>query len=797
MLQTTGGLPYQDPTRPLEERVNDLLARMTLEEKCAQLGSRWVYEILENQRFSPPKARQVLSYGIGHITRIGGASNLGPKESAELANTIQSFLIHETRLGIPAIVHEESCAGYMALGATCFPQAIGIASTWDPQAVEQMGQVIREQMRAVGAHHALAPVLDMTRDPRWGRVEETFGEDPYLIARLGVAYIKGLQGENLREGVVATGKHFVGHGNSEGGLNWAPAHIPRRELLETFVFPFEAAIKEAGLWSVMNAYHELDGIPCGAASELFNDLLRREFGFDGLVVSDYFSVDQLCSYHHVARDKQEAAGLALWAGIDIELPSTDCYGEPLQQAVRTGKISEDLVDTAVRRVLTTKFLLGLFENPYVQAGRAVEVFDTPAQRALARSLAQKSIILLKNDGHLLPLSKELASIAVIGPNADSVRNLVGDYAYPAHIETLVEMAANNPFGMPVPDKVELVKHWVPMITILEGIRRKVSPQTQVRYAKGCEVRGESRDGFAEAVALARQSDVAVLVVGGKSGLTDECTCGESRDRAELGLPGVQQELVQAVYETGTPVVVILVDGRPLALPWIAEHIPAVLHAWLPGEEGANAVADVLFGDYNPAGRLPISVPQAVGQVPVYYNHKVSGGRSHWKGDYVELSTRPLYSFGHGLSYTHFAYSNLAITPGQASAGETVEISIDVANTGQYAGDEVVQLYTRTPLASVTRPVKELKGFARLTLEPGQTKRVTFHLAVNQLGFYNRELAFVIEPGTVEVMVGSSSEEIRATGSFEIIGTTTPIGSVKVFFSAVEVHQEVRDRTEKK
>lgn len=784
---TVNKLPYRDPARPVEARVSDLLSRMTLEEKSAQLGSRWVYELLKEMRFSEPKARQLLGQGIGHITRIGGASSLGPKESAELANAIQSFLINETRLGIPAIVHEESCAGYMALGATCFPQAIGVAGTWDPDAVERMGEVIRTQMRACGAHHALAPVLDVTRDPRWGRVEETFGEDPYLVARMGSAYVRGLQGDDLLEGIIATGKHFVGYGISEGGMNWAPAHIPRRELLEVFVSPFEAAIKVAKMWSVMNGYHELDGVPCGSSGELLNELLRQQLGFTGLVVSDYFAVDQLCSYHHVARDKQEAARLALNAGIDIELPSTDCYGLPLQQAVRAGKISEELVDRAVRRVLTAKFLLGLFEHPFVKVGRAVEVFDTPAHRSLARSLAQKSVVLLKNDGDLLPLKKDIRAIAVIGPNADSVRNLVGDYAYPAHIESLVEMAADHPFGAPVPEKVDLVEHFVPIISVLEAMRRSVSPDTQVRYAKGCDVRSDSREGFAEAVTLARQSEVAVLVVGGKSGLTDDCTCGEARDRAELGLPGVQQELVQAIYETGTPVVIVLIDGRPLALPWIAEHIPAVLHAWLPGEEGANAVSDVLFGDYNPGGKLPISIPRDVGQVPVYYNHKVSGGRSHWKGDYVEMSAKPLYPFGYGLSYTRFGYDNLDITPRQTGAGGTVDVSVDVTNTGSREGDEVVQLYVRVPAASVTRPVKELKGFARITLAPGQRKRVTFHLTANQLGFYDRRMDFVIEPGTVEVMVGSSSEDIRAAGSFEITGAATTIGAAKAFFCTVEVH----------
>jgi len=784
--QATENRPvYRDPARPVGERVEDLLRRMTLEEKVAQVGSRWVYELFEEDaRFSGAKARALLGQGIGHITRIGGASNLGPRESAALANTIQAFLVNETRLGIPAIVHEESCAGYMALSATCFPQAIGIASTWDAAAVEQMGAVIRTQMRAVGAHHALAPVLDVTRDPRWGRLEETFGEDPYLVARLGAAYIRGLQGESFQEGIIATGKHFVGYGMSEGGMNWAPAHIPPRELREVFVFPFEAAVKIANLWSIMNGYHELDGIPCGASAALFNNLLRGEIGFEGQVVSDYFAVDQLCSYHHVARDKREAARLALEAGIDIELPSTDCYGAPLLEAVRAGQIDEALVNQAVRRVLTAKFLLGLFENPFVDEGRAVEVFDTPAQRALARSLAQKSTVLLKNEGELLPLKKDLASIAVIGPNADSVRNLVGDYAYPAHIETLIEMARENPFGQPEARDIALIEQFVPIISVLEGIRRKVSPQTQVRYAQGCEVLGESREGFAEAVALARQSEVAILIMGGKSGLTDGCTSGEARDRASLGLPGVQQALVEAIYETGTPVVVVLVDGRPLALPWIAAHVPALLHAWLPGEEGANAIADVLFGDANPSGRLPISVPRDVGQVPVYYNHKVSGGRSHWKGDYVELSARPLYPFGYGLSYTQFSYRNLSITPAEVAAGGSVAVSVEVTNVGAREGDEVVQLYVHLPAASVTRPVKELKGFARVPLAPGQTRRVTFHLAVNQLGFYDRRMQYVVEPGPVEVMVGSSSEDIRAAGSCAITGTATAVD--KVFTSGVEV-----------
>jgi len=398
---------YLDATQPVEKRVEDLLSRMTLDEKIAQLSSVWVYELLDNMEFSVDKAKDLLKDGIGQITRIGGASNLGPKESAQLANEIQRYLIENTRLGIPALVHEESCSGYMAKGATCFPQTIGVASTWNTELVKQMGSVIREQMKAVGAHQALAPLMDVARDARWGRVEETFGEDPYLISEMGVSYIEGLQGGNIKDGIMATVKHFVGYGFSEGGMNWAPAHIPERELREVFLLPFEAAVKKAKTASVMAAYHELDGIPCHGSKKLLTQILRNEWGFDGLVVSDYFGVNMLYEYHHVARDKGEAAKIALQAGVDIELPSRDCYGLPLKEAVQKGLVEEALIDEVVRRILRMKFLSGVFENPYVDVEKAAEVFDTPDQRKLAYKLAQQSIVLLKNQGDLLPLKKDI------------------------------------------------------------------------------------------------------------------------------------------------------------------------------------------------------------------------------------------------------------------------------------------------------------------------------------------------------------------------------------------------------
>lgn len=741
-------------------RVEELISRMTLEEKIAQLGSIPIGELMENGKFSVEKARERLKNGIGQITRIAGWSRLEPKEAAELANAVQRFLLENTRLKIPAIVHEECLTGFMANKATTFPQAIGLASTWEPELIERMTTVIRQQMRAVGAHQGLSPVLDVVRDPRWGRTEETYGEDHYLVACMGVAYIRGLQGDDLREGVVATAKHFAAHGFPEGGRNLAPVHLGPRELREVFLFPFEMAVKVAGVKSIMNAYHDVDGVPCAASKKLLTDILRGEWGFDGIVVSDYGAIDMLRTVHHVAADKTEAAIKALIAGIDVELPGVNCYGEPLLRAVREGFISEAVIDEAVRRVLRVKEMLGLFDNPYVDPEKAPAVFDTPEQRALALEIARKSIVLLKNDG-LLPLRKDLKSIAVIGPNAASTRNLLGDYTFTAHLS--------------------LERDAVPVVSILDGIKSKVSEGTVVRYAKGCDVTGDSKEGFAEAVEAARNSDVAVVVVGGKSGLSPSDTSGEHRDRAELGLPGVQEELVEAICETGTPVVVVLVNGRPFSIEWIAERVGAIVEAWLPGEEGGNAVADVLFGDYNPGGKLPITFPRTVGQIPINYNRKPVSFR-----DYVFTKGSPLFPFGHGLSYTRFEYSDLKVEPERIGVAGEVSISFKIKNVGDREGDEVVQLYVRDPVASVTRPIKELKGFKRLTLKPGEEKKVTFKLHADVLAFYDEDEKLIVEPGVIEVMVGSSSEDIRLKGSFEIVGTKREVTSMRRFFSEVIV-----------
>ncbi len=767
---------YRDPARPPEERAADLLARMTLDEKLAQLGGVWITDLLEQGNASRERFAERLAHGVGHVTRLAAATGRRPAESAALANEVQSYLLDHTRLGIPAVMHEEACAGYMARDATCYPQAIGQAATWDPPLVEAMARTIREQMRAVGAHHALAPVLDITRDPRWGRVEETYGEDPYLVARMGNAYIRGLQGDDLADGVVATAKHFVGYGLSEGGLNWAPVRLMPRELHDAVAWPFEAAIKEVGVASVMNAYHELDGVPCGASREVMVELLRERLGFDGVVVSDYFTLATLVSYHGVAADKGAAAGLGLRAGIDVELPDHDCYGAPLREALERGEIDVALVDASVRRLLEQKIRLGLFERPHVDAAAAPIVFDTAEQRALARRMAQRSLVLLRNEGDLLPLDPSSGTIALIGPGADDVRLLQGDYHYPAHVEVMFESQGDLPAPTPLvaASRGDLSEHFPPMTTLLAGLRAAVGPDAQVLHARGCDVLSDDSNGFAEAVAAAERSDVALVVVGDRSGLTDDATCGEARDRADVTLPGVQAQLVEAVLATGTPVVLLLLGGRPLALGDLAERVQAILALWLPGAEGGTAVADVLFGHAEPGGRLPISFPRTPAQLPVYYGHKPSGGRSHWKGSYVDGPTTPLYPFGHGLGYTTFAYDDLEISPEHVAGDGAVQVSCTLRNTGTRAGEEVVQLYVRDPVASAARPVKELRGFARVALAPGEARRVRFELPCELLSFHDADMRCVVEPGEIQVALGASSSDLRLRGAFTVTGPTTEV-----------------------
>ena len=768
----------------IDRRVSALLGQMTLEEKLAQLGAYWVYDLQSDGKLDQVKIASKLRHGIGQITRNAGACTVLPLQAARSYNQLQQFLKEKTRLGIPAINHEECCAGLMAPGGSVFPQMIGLASTFQPELAGEMTSAIRAQMRAIGAQQGLAPVLDVGRDPRWGRIEETFGEDPTLVSQFGVAYIKGLQGEDLAGGVMATGKHFVGHSFSQGGLNCGPVHLGWRDLWDVYLAPFQAAIRDAGLASMMNAYPELDGEVVAASRRILTGLLRDTLGFDGLVVSDYEAVMMIHNYHQVVPSKREAAARALGAGIDVELPSVTCYGDDLLAALQAGEISMETMDLSVSRHLCKKFELGLFEDPYVDEGRVLEVFETADNRTLAFKIACQSLVLLKNDG-LLPLKKEIKHLALIGPNADSRRCMLGDYSFTAVKELLQVVPAEGSAFVGLSTE-ELEDIYISVPTVLEQVKMLASTGTMVRHAKGCEIMSGDTSGFAQAIDLAEASDVVVMVMGGISGLAPQCTTGEFRDSTDLGLPGVQEELVQAVMAVGKPVVLVLLNGRPAAIPDLVDPLNSILQAWVPGEEGGRAVAATLFGDYNPGGKLSLSIPRSAGQVPIFYNHKPSGMRSNIYGDYVSEPVTPLFPFGHGLSYTTFNYSDLAISPEHARAGEVVEISLNLTNSGNKPGDEVVQLYTRDAYASMPRPVKELNGFKRLSLQPGETRRVTFHLPVNMQAFFDEELDLVVENGTIMVMVGSSSQDIRLGGQFEITQTAQIPLAERVFVCPVSL-----------
>ena len=768
----------------IEQRAQRLLSQMSLDEKLAQIGSYWMWDLQINGLLDDSILTVRLKDGIGQITRVAGASTLDPVGAAKASNRLQKFLVERTRLRIPAIIHEECCAGAMMMGGTLFPQMLGLASTFQPELAEAMTDVIRTQLLAIGARQGLAPVLDVGRDPRWGRVEETFGEDPMLVSHFGMAYIKGLQTQNLAEGVMATGKHFIGHSLSQGGLNCAPVHAGMQEIHDVYLAPFQAAIRETKLASIMNAYPELDGEVVAASRRILTDLLREQLGFDGIVVSDYEAILMLNNFHKVADNESCAAAMALNAGIDVELPTVVCYNNPLRSALESGEINLELLDQAVYRHLKKKFELGLFDSPYVDEGRVLEVFETSDQRLLARKIARQSMVLLKNDG-LLPLQKTIKTVAVVGPNADDGRTQLADYSYAA-MRQLMQLKAPKNSAFLEPDDGTVVQHEIRITTVLDGIQSVVSSDSKVLYARGCESLVSDTSGFEEAIRLAEEADAVVLVLGDRSGLTPDCTTGETRDSADLKLPGVQEELARAILATGKPVVVVLITGRPYALSALADRTNAILEAWLPGEEGGAAVAELLFGDANPGGKLPITFPRSAGQLPVYYNTKPAGSKSHWYGDYVSEKVTPLYSFGHGLSYTSFEYSDLCIAKDQATIDESIEIALKVQNVGQVAGDEVVQLYIRDEYASIPRPIKELKGYKRISLQPGETRVVTFHLPANQLAFYNKDLELVLEPGGIEVMLGSSSGDIRLHGSFKIVGGKKMLVDQRVFFCPVTV-----------
>lgn len=756
-------LPYKNRTLPVEQRVSDLLGRMTVEEKVGQLSKLLGWEMYEKEGkrvvVSEKLKKAVKGEHIGLLwatfradpwTQKTLLNGLSPVEAARATNAIQRYMIDSTRLGIPLLLSEEAPHGHMAIGATVFPTAIGQASTWNPRLIEQMAATIAKETYAVGGKNGYGPVLDLARDPRWSRTEETYGEDPYLIGTMGRAMIRGFQGEKLGspDKIIGTLKHFVAYAAPDGGHNGESVSFGERSLRQYFLPPFEQAVK-AGAGSVMTAYNSIDGIPCSANPWLLKDVLRKDWGFSGFVVSDLLSISGLNGGHATAETGEDAASQSIHAGLDVDLSGTG-YGANLLKAVQQGVVEPAVLDTAVARVLRMKFNLGLFDRPFVDEKIVGQKVATAENRSVARQVARESIVLLKNERNTLPLSKSLKRIAVIGPNADNTYNQLGDYTAPQ-----------------ADGKVQ---------TVLAGIRAAAGQSTQVDYVKGCAIRDTANSTIAAAVTAASQADVVVLVLGGSSArdfktsyqatgaanvdpnTVSDMESGEGFDRVSLDMMGDQVKLLQAVVATGKPVVLVTIMGRPLNLNWASAHVPAIVNAWYPGQEGGLAIADVLFGDYNPGGRLPISVPRSVGQLPVHYNHYKP--KHH---DYVEMSSKPLYAFGYGLSYSTFDYSNLQVAVTEGEEDFVCKVSFEVENKGKMDGTEVAQLYVVDEVSSVVTPIMQLKRFDRKAIAAGKKELYSFQLSKEDLKLWNASNHWSTEKGRFKLLVGSASDDIRLKG----------------------------------
>ena len=777
--------PYQDRTKSISERVKDLLSRMTIEEKIAQLHAFWLilsedgqHQIRSNDEFTrssdPDRLHQLLGYGLGQITRPLGSHGVDARKGVRALNRLQQFLCQETRLGIPAISHEESLNGLMARGSTMFPSALAYGSTWNPALIEKVGEIIGREARSVGCHQGLAPVLDVSRDARWGRTEETFGEDPYLVGVLATRYVRGLQGP--KRDFLATLKHFAGHSFSEGARNHAPVHLGWRELNDIFLLPFEMAVKQANAGSVMPAYHDIDGEPCHASHLLLTEVLRKQWGFDGIVVADYVGISLLYRDHKVAADAAGAAALAFSAGLDIELPGEDCAVH-VKTALDQGQIAIEKINEIVTRVLTEKFRLGLFEHPYADEDKIT--LRTPEAIEVAGEVARQSVVILENKGILPLASGQGKRIAVIGPTAADPMALLSGYSFPVHliVNDMMEDADD-------------------IVTPLAAFQQKFGAGN-VRYTQGCPILEERRAGapvfpgdvtdgsdldrtspvsqrldlIPVAAANAKSAGVAVVCVGDLAGLFQTGTVGEGSDTDSLALPGVQQRLVEAVVATGTPTVVVITGGRPYNLGGLESRVAALVVAFSGGQRGGQGLVDVLTGQVEPTGRLTVSVPKSAGAMPYYYNHKLKSS-----GTPVALHFGARYPFGHGLSYTRFEYRDLKLAQNQIDI-ETGEILLSFAlgNAGERTGTEIPQLYIRDCLASLVRPVKELRAFGRVTLPPGQTAEITFRVPVDMLNFTGPSGQRIIEPGVFELQVGASSADIRLRTEVTVTGQTRVVG----------------------
>jgi beta-glucosidase-like glycosyl hydrolase len=787
--------PWRDPAVPVADRVGALLDEMTLEEKVAQLGSRWVLNHTQDDGTEPgteSTAENEASLnvapmqdvfatsgavpladasrdGLGQLTRVYGSIPLTAEQGAAEVVKQHHTVLEDSRLGIPAMVHEECLTGFTTYGATVYPAAIAWGATFDPELIERMAAAIGRDMAAVGVHQGLSPVLDVVRDYRWGRVEETMGEDPYLVSMLGSAYVRGLQSA----GVIATLKHFAGYSAARAGRNHGPVPMGRRELMDVILPSFEMAVIQAGAGSVMNSYSDVDGVPAAADHWLMTDLLRDEWKFTGTVVSDYWAVPFLATMHRVAVDTDEAGAQALDAGIDVELPDTIGFGSGLVDRVRRGEVSEDLVDRAARRLLTQKVELGLLDPGWTPegsvAGAASVDLDSPANRALAREMAERSIVLL-DAGTALPLlgagRTPPGRVAVVGPAAADPRTFMGCYAFPNHV---LPRHPELGLGIEVP-------------TVVDALRAEL-PDAEVVYEQGCEVLGADRSGFAAAVAAARDAELCVAVVGDLAGLFGQGSSGEGCDAEDLRLPGVQAELLTALLETGTPVVVVVVSGRPYALGEVHGRAAGLVQAFMPGEEAGSAIAGVLGGRIQPSGKLPVQIPKTPGGQPGTYLQPPLGVEN------VGISTldsSPLFPFGHGASYTTFDVTDLRISAKEVPTDGEFTVTVRVCNTGTRAGEEVVQLYLHDVVGQVTRPVKQLAGFARVRLEPGAALDAKFRVHADRTAFTGRDLRRIVEPGDVEVFVGSSAGDLPCRDTVRLTGPTRVVDHERQLVTPVDL-----------
>jgi beta-glucosidase len=748
---------YKNPLFSTEIRVEDLLSRMTLEEKIGQLNMPCVY-VSELGRDSAAKSEacRKLSEGkfLEYLGPAGGFFTLantilhkGTLQQAYFFNDLQKIAIEKTRLGIPLLQTEEGTHGLMCSGGTIFPEGLTIGSTWNLDLVNNIYTIAAREARSVGIHQIFTLVIEPNRDPRLGRNQEGYSEDPYFCSQMARTIVKAVQGNDIsaKDKTVAGLCHFPGQSQPVSGLERGAMEISERTFREVFLPPWEAGIKKSGALGVMATYPAIDGTPTHASEYILTDILRNEFGFKGLVLSEGGGLGTI-SYLGLAKNDKETGAFAIKAGLDVGISFEDGYLKPMIENVKEGKVSTELIDRAVRRVLEQKFRLGLFENPYIDPDNAVKVTHTKASQEVALNTAREGIVLLKNENKILPLKNNLKKIAIIGPNADNEKNQLGDYTAKVVLQNIV--------------------------TVLDGIKAKVTPGTTVEYLKGCDVTGTGYNEISKAKNIAKNADLAIVVLGENEWEAPKKTGtdGEGYDVASLDFTGLQEDLLKAVYETGTPTILILINGRPLSIRWAAEKIPVIIEAWLPGELGGQAVADILFGDCNPSGKLSVTVPRHVGQLPVYYNYK--GDKQYWIKQgwgkaYADMPASPLWEFGFGLSYTKFEYSDLQINPLKTGTYGDVEVSVNVKNTGDRIGKEVVQLYIRDEIASVSVPVKELKGFKKITLDPGEQKNVQFKLSHDDLAIYDRQMQRVVEPGTFQVMIGSSSADIRQRGKFEL------------------------------